>query len=114
MQMKPQSGKEEVSKLPKCCQEIHVGWICPKCGKAIAIKPHSGNDPVPIGKLSPPQVTVVQGDYIQGSVIKDSVVMGDVPQNESKTNIENQGQVVEGNISQDSILMNEIDDLLAS
>jgi len=65
--------------MPKCCSKIHVGWICPLCGKAIAIQPHSGNDPIPIGKLSPPQVTVVQGDYIQGSIIKDSVVMGDVP-----------------------------------
>tara|TARA_B100001564_G_C20540025_1_gene623908 strand:- start:196 stop:477 length:282 start_codon:yes stop_codon:yes gene_type:complete len=65
--------------MPLCCSNIHVGWICPSCGKPISIKPHSGNDPVPIGKLTPPQVTVVQGDYIHGSVIKDSVVMGDVP-----------------------------------
>ena len=80
--------------MPRCCSKIHVGWICPICGVPISIKPHSGNDPVPIGKLKPPQVTVVQGDYVQGSIIKDSVVMGDVPvpdlPNEIKTNANSQ------------------------
>ncbi len=67
--------------MPICCKSLHLGWICPRCGKRSLVHPHNGNDPVPIGKISQ-QVTVVHGDVIHGSVIQDSVVVGDVPSTE--------------------------------
>lgn len=93
--------------MPKCCNKIHVGWICPVCGTAMTIKSHVGNKPVSIGKIK--NVTIVQGDYVKGSVIKDSVVMGDVPTDSSSPKIEASGNVVEGNISEDSIILNDLD-----
>ena len=97
--------------MPICCNSMHVGWVCPRCGIPMKIKTHSGNEPVTIGKISPPelkqQVTVVQGDYIQGSVIKDSVVMGDVPKQEQKENISVEGNTIRENISEDSIIANK-------
>ena len=88
--------------MPMCCNEIHVGWICPRCGIAMAIKSHLGNEPISIGKIQ--NVTIVQGDYVKGSIIKDSVVMGDVPSETKETNVEASGNVVEGNISEDSVV----------
>ncbi len=97
--------------MPKCCGTIHVGWICPRCGKRMAIKPHSGNDPVPIGRIAPPQIeqniTVVKGDYVQGSVIKDSVVMGDVSENPSPEIISAEGEIKSSSIVEDSIVIDE-------
>ena len=88
--------------MPMCCNKIHVGWICPRCGIAMAIKSHLGNEPISIGKIQ--NVTIVQGDYVKGSIIKDSVVMGDVPSETKETNVDANGNVVEGNISEDSIV----------
>jgi len=97
--------------MPKCCNSFHVGWICPKCGVMMTVKPHSGNDPIPIGQIAPPiikqQVTVVQGDYIQGSVIKDSVVMGDVPQSGGDNVVNVQGDTVKGHVAHDSIIIED-------
>ena len=64
--------------MPMCCDRLHLGWICPRCGQRSFVRPHNGNDPVPIGKISQ-QVTVVHGDVIHGAVIQDSVVVGDLP-----------------------------------
>ena len=93
--------------MPKCCSKIYVGWICPRCGVAMSIKSHVGNEPVSIGKIQ--NVTIVQGDYVKGSVIKDSVVMGDVPSDTSESKVDVSGNVVEGNISEDSIIMDDLD-----
>ena len=95
--------------MPKCCKSIHVGWICPKCGQPMIITSHIGNEPVPIGKVK--NVTIVQGDYVKGSVIKDSVVMGDVPTDTSNEKIDAQGNVVAGNISEDSVILTDDLDL---
>ena len=83
--------------MPICCNKLHLGWICPRCGIRTLVRPHDGNDPVPIGKISQ-QVTVVHGDVIHGSVIQDSVVMGDVPSSEKGKDV-----------VKDSVVMNEID-----
>ena len=100
--------------MPICCNSLHVGWVCPKCGERMTVKPHSGNDPVPIGKIAPPnvkqQVTVVQGDYIQGSVIKDSVVMGDVPQGDDNNEViaqDSDDRSFQGSVITDSIVMGD-------
>ena len=101
--------------MPICCNSFHVGWVCPKCGGMMTVKPHSGNDPIPIGKIAPPsvkqQVTVVQGDYIQGSVIKDSVVMGDVPQGDGSNDVtvqDSDANTIQGSIIKDSIVMADL------
>ena len=92
--------------MPQCCNRFHLGWICPRCGKRSLVRPHDGNDPVPVGRISQ-QVTVVHGDVIHGSVIQDSVVMGEIP-NEAK------GE----NVIKDSVVVNKevdtdfLDDLL--
>jgi hypothetical protein len=88
--------------MPMCCNKIHVGWICPRCGIAMAIKSHLGNEPISIGKIQ--NVTIVQGDYVKGSIIKDSVVMGDVPSETKEMSVDANGNVVEGNILEDSIV----------
>ena len=92
--------------MPICCNRLHLGWICPRCGKRSFVRPHDGNDPVPIGKISQ-QVTVVHGDVIHGSVIQDSVVMGEVKAPEDGKNV-----------VKDSVVLNEeidtdfLDDIL--
>tara|TARA_Y100000994_G_scaffold113330_1_gene93341 strand:+ start:163 stop:453 length:291 start_codon:yes stop_codon:yes gene_type:complete len=92
--------------MPKCCNSIHVGWVCPMCGKPMTITSHIGNEPVSVGKIK--NVTIVQGDYVKGSIIKDSVVMGDVPsQAPPKENVKVDGNKIEGNISEDSVIMSE-------
>jgi|TARA_B110000914_G_C15417178_1_gene424794 hypothetical protein len=92
--------------MPKCCNEIHVGWICPICGKQMTITSHIGNEPVPVGKIK--NITIVQGDYVKGSIIKDSVVMGEVPSESNPQEIvEVQGNKIEGNVSEDSIIMDD-------
>ena len=88
--------------MPLCCNKIHVGWICPRCGIAMAIKSHTGNEPISVGKIQ--NVTIVQGDYVKGSIIKDSVVMGDVSSETADSSVNSDGDVVEGNISEDSIV----------
>ena len=53
--------------MPMCCDRLHLGWICPRCGQRSFVRPHNGNDPVPIGKISQ-QVTVVHGDVIHEDI----------------------------------------------
>ena len=73
----------------------------------MTIRSHVGNEPVSIGKIQ--NVTIVQGDYVKGSIIKDSVVMGDVPSDSSAPKVDVSGNVVEGNISEDSIIIDDLD-----
>ena len=61
MLKKRQSGNEGVVLMPKCCNKIHVGWICPVCGTAMTMKSPCGNKPVSIGKIK--NVTIVQRLY---------------------------------------------------
>jgi len=100
--------------MPTCCNVFHVGWICPRCARPMTIKPHSGNDPVPVSKLVPSKieqsVTVVHGDYVQGSVIKDSVVMGSVgTETKPEGDLDISGKVVPGSNIQDSIVISDSD-----
>jgi len=92
--------------MPTCCDIIYVGWVCPICGTHMTITSHIGNEPVSVGKIK--NITIVKGDYVKGSIIKDSVVMGDVPSKvNEQENITVEGNKIEGNISEDSIIMNE-------
>lgn len=89
--------------MNQCCGKFHVGWVCPRCGKGIQCKSHVGNDPVSISNVKPPvvnkNITVVKGDYVKGSVIRDSVVMGNV-----NTNIDQDSEtVVAQNTSKDDV-----------
>ena len=91
--------------MPKCCDTLHVGWVCPLCGKQMSIVSHIGNEPVAVGKIK--NVTIVQGDYVKGSIIKDSVVMGDVASSDKKDQVTKEGSIAEGGISEDSVIMDE-------
>ena len=91
--------------MPKCCNSIHVGWICPLCGKRMSIVSHIGNEPVSVGKIK--NVTIVQGDYVKGSVIKDSVVMGDVASSDEDTVVSVEGETVVGGIIEDTVVMED-------
>tara|TARA_B100001559_G_scaffold118198_1_gene99425 strand:+ start:2475 stop:2849 length:375 start_codon:yes stop_codon:yes gene_type:complete len=89
--------------MPRCCNNIHVGWICPICGEAMAIKTHMGNEPVSVKKIQ--NVTIVQGDLIKGSVIKDSVVMGNVASENIPEELVSEGGESSGDIIEDSIVL---------
>ena len=89
--------------MPRCCDKIHVGWICPICGEAMAIKSHMGNEPVSVKKIQ--NVTIVQGDLIKGSVIKDSVVMGNVASENTPGQVISEGGESSGDIIEDSIVL---------
>lgn len=89
--------------MPRCCDKIHVGWICPICGEAMAIKSHMGNEPVSVKKIQ--NVTIVQGDLIKGSVIKDSVVMGNVASENTPGQVISEGGESSGDVIEDSIVL---------
>lgn len=91
--------------MPKCCNVIHVGWVCPLCGRQMSIVSHIGNEPVSVGKIK--NVTIVQGDYVKGSIIKDSVVMGDVASSNEDAEITSEGSTIEGAMLDDSVIMDE-------
>ena len=96
--------------MPRCCNKTHVGWICPICGVAMAIRTHMGNEPVSVKKIE--NVTIVQGDLIQGSVIKDSVVMGNVASEETTgTVVSDSGEKASVDIIEDSIVLDSIQQL---
>lgn len=96
--------------MPMCCDQIHVGWICPICGEPMAIKTHMGNEPVSVKKIQ--NVTIVQGDLIKGSVIKDSVVMGNVASENITEELVSERGESSGDVIEDSIVLDSNEELL--
>lgn len=96
--------------MPMCCDKIHVGWICPICGEAMAIKTHMGNEPVSVKKIQ--NVTIVQGDLIKGSVIKDSVVMGNIASENIPEELVSEGGESSGDIIEDSMVLDSNEQLI--